>query len=82
MDGAASVPANSTPVDEQLLFADAFEALMGDLRAEERQIIELRLAGETQVAIAQTLGRSERTIRRVMTALEARLTAALAPPSS
>jgi RNA polymerase sigma factor (sigma-70 family) len=77
LEQAVSVPAGESPPDEQVLFEDSFRTAMEELSGAERQIVELRLAGETQVAIAETLGRSERTVRRIMTALEARLIEAL-----
>jgi RNA polymerase sigma-70 factor (ECF subfamily) len=59
--------------EEEALFADEFEHLVAGMSEEERRIVDLRLMDRTQVEIAEELGVSERTVRRIMTRLEARL---------
>jgi RNA polymerase sigma factor (sigma-70 family) len=49
---------------------EQWERMMGGLPQQYRQILELRAAGETQEAIADRLGISERTVRRVLAKLQ------------
>ena len=60
--------------DEAALFSEQLErvfAALGD--GEERQIVELRLQDLTNREIADQLGCSERTVRRILTRLRGRL---------
>jgi RNA polymerase sigma-70 factor (ECF subfamily) len=54
-------------------FADQFEQLLGSLDEEERQILDLKLQDCTHEEVAQRLGCSERTVRRVVKRLQSRL---------
>ena len=67
----------STPPDEAVAFRDQLEHVLASLDDEERRFVEFRLAGRTEQEIADELGCSERTVRRMLSRLEARLTAAL-----
>ncbi|HEV8062292.1 MAG TPA: protein kinase [Gemmataceae bacterium] len=59
--------AKSEPtVEEALALADEVEAIMANLDADGRRVLELRLQGEQFAAIAQLTGRSERTVRRIL----------------
>jgi len=75
--GLSPMPARGPTPEEEVLFTDQFAHLLGSLTEEQRSIIDLRLQGRTQSAIADALKVSERTIRRLMADLEARLEAAL-----
>lgn len=75
-DGEARVPtpAGSEPSPADVAeWSDQFEKLLAELDAEERQIVELRLAGHTHEEIAERLGCSERTVRRLFKRLQERL---------
>src|SRR4051812_27564659 len=52
-------------------FADQFQQLLAGLDAEERQIVELKLQDYTHDEVADQLGCSERTVRRVLKRLQA-----------
>jgi RNA polymerase sigma-70 factor, ECF subfamily len=54
-------------------FADQFQQLLGELDEEERQMVDLKLQECTHEEVAEQLGCSERTVRRVMKRLQARL---------
>ncbi len=58
-------------------FTDFFEQLLASLDKEERQIVELALQDQTQAQIADTLGSSERTVRRVFKRIKTRLSGLL-----
>ncbi len=60
-------PAKAEPtVEEALALAEEVEAIMANLDAEGRRVLELRLQGEQLAAIAQLTRRSERTVRRIL----------------
>jgi RNA polymerase sigma factor (sigma-70 family) len=54
-------------------FADQFQQLLTSLDPEERQIVELKLQDYTHEEVAQLLGCSERTVRRIVKRVQARL---------
>ena len=54
-------------------FADQLERLLAGLDEEERKIVDLKLQDYTQEEIAQQLNCSERTVRRILKRLQARL---------
>ncbi|HEY8668624.1 MAG TPA: sigma-70 family RNA polymerase sigma factor [Tepidisphaeraceae bacterium] len=58
-------------------FQDQFERLLQGLSAEERKIVELRLADCDNLEVAERLGCSERTVRRMMKKLQEKLTKSL-----
>jgi RNA polymerase sigma factor (sigma-70 family) len=72
---AASSPEESgqglEPVDrrpspaEAAEFADQLEQLLGSLDAEEQQVVDLKLQGMTNEEVAERMGSSERTVRRI-----------------
>ena len=77
LESGLRAPVRDGPsAEEEVLFTDAFDHVIGSLSEDERSIVDLRLQGETQVAIAERLGMSERTVRRIMAQLEQRLLAA------
>lgn len=75
LDGDAAEPAPGPSHEAETLFADEFEHLVARMSEEERRIVDLRLMDRTQVEIAEELGVSERTVRRIMARLEERLLA-------
>ena len=54
-------------------FAEELQVLLAGLDSEERAIVELRLAECTNLEAAQRLGCSERTVRRLLKRVQARL---------
>jgi RNA polymerase sigma factor (sigma-70 family) len=74
-DSAAGFePAAPGPTPAQAAeFADQLHLLLASLEEEERQILELKLQDCTNEEVAEKLGSSERTVRRVMKRLQARL---------
>ncbi len=58
--------------DEHPSAACAVEEQLDRMSQQERQIVELRMAGETNARIAEALGVSERTIYRILQALARR----------
>lgn len=60
-------PAASGPTPAEVAeFADEMQRMFEALDDEERQFVQLRIEGLTQVEIADRLGRSERTVRRLL----------------
>ena len=55
-------------------FADQLQQLLSSLDDEEKQIVELKLQDCTNDEVAERLGSSERTVRRVMKRIQERLT--------
>ena len=51
---------------EAVALSDEVEFLMRELEPLQRQILELRLQGQTIPEIAETVERSERTVRRLL----------------
>ncbi len=67
IDAAGELPAADAPLDEQAIAADEQETLfrlIQQLKPEQRQLVELRLAGLTDADIAQVLGKSPVAIRK------------------
>lgn len=58
---------------EGLALADEVEALMTDLEAHQRTMLELRLQGLSTTEIAEAVQRSERTVRRFLISLRDQL---------
>jgi RNA polymerase sigma factor (sigma-70 family) len=54
-------------------FADQFQQLLAALDEEERRIVDLKLQEFTHEEVAEQLGCSERTVRRVIKRVQARL---------
>jgi RNA polymerase sigma factor (sigma-70 family) len=72
-DGAFQPAAGGPSPDEIAAFTDQFDHVLKSLDEEERTIVQLRLDERTNEEIAETIGCSERTVRRVLKRLEARL---------
>ncbi len=73
IDAAAHGP---TPA-EAAEFADFFRQALAGLDDEERQVAELKLQELTNDEVAARLGSSERTVRRILKRVQARLARAL-----
>lgn len=58
---------------EAAAFADGFEQLLASLDEEERRIVDLKLQELTNDEVAERLGYSERTVRRILKRLQGRL---------
>ena len=65
-----------SPADEAE-FADQFQQLMASFDEEERQLVELKLQHCTNLEVCAQLGCSERTARRILKRVQARLERAL-----
>ncbi|HEV3260543.1 MAG TPA: sigma-70 family RNA polymerase sigma factor [Gemmataceae bacterium] len=65
---------------EAAQFADQFRQLMSSLDEEERQLVDWKLQECTDKEVAERLGCSERTVRRIFKRVKARLTRAFEVP--
>lgn len=74
--GEAGAAPGPTP-DEAAEIADAFEALLGSLDEETRDVVEAKLDERSNAEIAEARGCSERTVRRLLAELRGRLERAL-----
>lgn len=74
-DGVPSIgPAAPGPTPaEAAEFADQFQQLVASLDAEERQLVDLKLQQYTNAEAAEQMGCSERTVRRLLKRVQARL---------
>lgn len=70
---AAEALAREPSPDEELAVLDELEHLTQGLSDEQKRMVELRLQGYLIEEIAAEVGRSERTVRRVMDQIKARL---------
>ncbi len=69
-------PVDRQPLpDEAAAFADQFEQLLAALDPECQQIVDLKLQGLTNEEVAERLGSSERTVRRLVKKIQRRLEA-------
>ena len=59
--------------DDLAAFADQFQQLIASLDEEEQQVVDLKLQDCTNDEVADRLGCSERTVRRVLKRVQARL---------
>jgi RNA polymerase sigma factor (sigma-70 family) len=62
---------------EAVEFADFLQQTLASLDPEERQVVDLKLQELTNEEVADRLGSSERTVRRILKRVQARLTRAL-----
>lgn len=72
----ASAAAAPRPDDDAAL-REQFQALLDSLDDEERRLLELRLEARSQKEIADAMGISERTVRRILGRVEDRFVRAL-----
>ncbi len=74
VNDADGFPASREPSPEEAIaVADELQKCMAGLDAFSRRVLELRLQDEPLSSIAIDTGRSERTVRRALAALEERL---------
>lgn len=66
---------------EVLESIETLERLMRGLSAQERVVLERRLQGESNEVIAKAIGRTERTVRRILERIAARIAAQLSQPN-
>lgn len=71
-DNWAPIARGPTPV-EALVLAETVETLLAGFDEREQEIVGLRLQGHNEREISETVGRSERTIRRVLERLRHRV---------
>lgn len=72
-DVAACIPVDRGPrPEEALALVELVQQLLHDLSDAERQIVDLRLQGYGIDEICEMLGRSDRTVRRVMSRVRRR----------
>ena len=72
-DSVGVTPKAPGPAPEEIAeFAEQFEQLMGSLNEEERRVVDLKLEDCTQAEVAERLGTSERTVRRILKRIETR----------
>jgi RNA polymerase sigma factor (sigma-70 family) len=68
--------------DEAAEFADQLQHLLASLDEEERQVVDLRLQECTSAEMAERLGCSERTVRRILKRVQSRLARILEVPQA
>ena len=72
--GGAYEPVSAEPTPEQVAeYGEHLESFLAVLDSEERQIVESKLENYTHQEIAQQLGTSERTVRRLFKRAQAKL---------
>lgn len=67
---------------EAIAFADLLEEVYGRLDEREQLLLQLRLEGYKQTEIADELGLTDRTIRRMLDRIRERLSDLLQPPAA
>lgn len=75
-DGSPTMPevaGSGTLPDEQVAFADQFRHLVEQLDEDESRVLELKLQQMGNGQIAEQLGSSERTVRRIMARIKDQL---------
>lgn len=72
-DSAFGLVAPGPTPEEAAAFSDQFQALLAELDDEERNIVALKLEDCTHDEVAEKLGCSERTVRRVLKRVQAKL---------
>ncbi len=59
--------------EEAVMFVDQLEQLLAGLDAEEQHVVDLKLQSFTNQEVAEQLGCSERTVRRLMKRVQSRM---------
>jgi len=67
--GMFAMPAADLTPSIQIEFADTFEHLISELDDEERIVVDMKLQQKSNAEIADKLGSSERTVRRLLAKL-------------
>lgn len=68
-----ALPAAAPTPAEMAEFTDLLEGALAGLGEEERQVVQLKLQDFTHDEVAEKLGCSERTVRRILKKVQARL---------
>lgn len=68
---------DGTAPDDAVAFAELFERLIDGLDDVERSIVDLKLQDRSNGEVAERLGRSERTVRRILARMRTRWEALL-----
>lgn len=71
--GAVPVEASEPTPAEAAEFADELQGLLDTMDDEEREVVLLRIEDYTYPEIAEKLGRSKRTVRRILKRIQSRL---------
>lgn len=66
LDTGGSAANDEPPPDEQAIFVETFDRLLAGLDDEQREIVVLKLQGHTNDQVADVVGCSERTVRRML----------------
>lgn len=77
--GADSLPADGPAPEAALEFSEELEHILSDLDEPERRLIDLKLQDRTNDEAAEALGVSERTVRRMLAALQVKFARLLEP---
>lgn len=72
------LPAVGPSPEEAAEFSDLLEATLSGLDDEERQVVQLKLQDLTHDEVAERMGCSERTVRRILKKVQSRLEGVLA----
>lgn len=80
-DGFELLSGEGLPAEVVVEFTDQFEKLMEALDEEERQVLSLKMDDLTNEEIADTIGSSERTVRRIVKRLKNSLQQMFGPDS-
>lgn len=75
------IAADPSP-DSAAEFADTFDMLVASLDEDERRLIDLKLQDQTNDEAAETLGISERTVRRMLSRLQEKFEKLLQPDNA
>lgn len=73
----SGLPSPHSSPDDSVAFRDAFETLLGSLDETEQQLVDLKLQDLTNDEVAETLGVSEKTVRRRLKRLQEKIEGAL-----
>lgn len=71
-DGGEWIAADQPAPDEAVALADQLQYLLSDADEEERRVVELRLQEYTYPEIAERMGCSKRTVRRIVSRVQSR----------
>ena len=77
--GDSGLVAGGPTPDAAAEFADTFDMLVASLDEDERKLIDLKLQDQTNDEAAETLGLSERTVRRMLSRLQDKFEKLLQP---
>ncbi|MEZ5944309.1 MAG: sigma-70 family RNA polymerase sigma factor [Planctomycetaceae bacterium] len=78
-DSVPDIPAENPSTVEELEFAEHLDHLLSQFDDEEKRVVEGKLQGMSNAEIAESMGCSERTIRRLLNRLQLSLQSMLAP---